>query len=242
MDNSTDSHKIIFIPELTNKIQANGFEHINVIDSNNVIITGENGFYHINYAEYKKKRYPLQSHISNVSLVSRKDSLLFGGYGSLKKNLSVAYEQNSLHFEVSTTLYGEETTIEYSYYLKGFDNGWSEWTKRSDKDYTNIPPGNYVFQVKSRNNFDNESPIASIAFSILPPWYRTWWAYSFYALVFVAVLYIFYKYQQHKYKTQQQIKLAAQQKKVRRRTKTTANATPVRTCRKRKENCAVTKR
>lgn len=213
MDNSTDSHKIIFIPELTNKIQANGFEHINVIDSNNVIITGENGFYHINYAEYKKKRYPLQSHISNVSLVSRKDSLLFGGYGSLKKNLSVAYEQNSLHFEVSTTLYGEETTIEYSYYLKGFDNGWSEWTKRSDKDYTNIPPGNYVFQVKSRNNFDNESPIASIAFSILPPWYRTWWAYSFYALVFVAVLYIFYKYQQHKYKTQQQIKLAAQQKK-----------------------------
>lgn len=205
--------KIIFIPELTSKIQANGFEHINIIDSNNVIVTGENGFYHINYAEYKKNRYSLQAHISNVSLVSKNDSLLFGGYGELNKALSIKYNNNSLHFEASTTLYGEETTIEYSYRLKGFDKDWTEWAKKSEKDYTNIPPGNYIFQVKCRNNFDNESSIASIAFEILPPWYRTWWAYTFYFLAFFALLYIFYKYQQQKYKKQQQAKLIEQQKK-----------------------------
>jgi len=213
MDMSAGTSNIIFIPELTNKIQANGFEHINVIDTNNVIVTGENGFYHINYAAYKKNRYALHAHISNVSLVAKKDSLLFGGYGQLKKSLSVAYKHNSLHFEVSTTLYGEENTIEYSYYLKGFDHDWSEWTKKTEKDYTNIPPGNYMFQVKCRNNFDNESPIASIAFGILPPWYRTWWAYSFYMLAFFALLYTVYKYQQRKYKKQQHAKLMEQQKK-----------------------------
>lgn len=213
MDLSHGTPKIIFIPELTNKIQANGFEHINTINSNNVIVTGENGFYHINYAEYKKRRYSLQAHISNVSLVSRKDSLLFGGYGELRKALSVGYNNNSLHFESSTTLYGEENTIEYSYHLKGFDKDWSEWTKKSEKDYTNIPPGNYVFEVKCRNNFDNESSVASIAFEILPPWYRTWWAYAFYFLTFFALLYVFYKYQQQKYKYQQQAKLVEQREK-----------------------------
>ena len=213
LDHSSGSSKIVFIPELSNKIQANGFENINTIDSNNIIITGENGFYHINYAQYKKNHYPLQAHISSVSLISNKDSLLFGGYAQLKTGPSVAYKHNSLHFEVSTTLFGEESTIEYSYHLEGFDNGWSEWTRKAEKDYTNIPPGNYVFQVKCRNNFDNESPAASFSFIILPPWYRTWWAYALYALAFVGALYSFYKYQQRKYKKQQHLKLLEQQKK-----------------------------
>jgi hypothetical protein len=213
MDHSSSSLKTVFIPELTNKVQANGFENINIIDSNNVIITGENGFYHINYAEYRRNRNPIQAHISNVSFVNNRDSLICGGYASLPEVPSIAYKHNSLHFEVATTLFGEESTIEYSYYLKGFDEGWSEWSRRTEKDYTNIPPGNYVFQVKCRNNFDNESPATSFSFIILPPWYRTWWAYTLYGLAFFSVLYFFYKYQQQKYKRQQQLKLLEQQKK-----------------------------
>lgn len=205
--------KIIFIPELNNRIQSDGFEHINIIDSNNVIIAGEKGFFHLNYAAYKKTRYPLRALISNVRSITPKDSLLFGGYSALSSIPSIAYSYNSLHFEVSTTLYGQENTIEYSYYLEGFDKSWSEWAKKTEKDYTNIPPGNYTLKVKCRNNFDNESPVTGFSFSILPPYYRTWWAYAFYTLLFVATLYYFYKRQQKKYKKQQQQKLLEQQRK-----------------------------
>ena len=213
MEKTKSGSRIVFIPELTNKIQANGFENINTIDSNNVIITGESGFYHINYAEYRKNHYPILAHISNVSFVAQKDSSLFGGYASLSKKPSIAYKLNSLHFEASTTLFGEESTIEYSYYLKGFDGGWSEWDRRAEKDYTNIPPGNYTFMVKCRNNFDNESPAASFSFTVLPPWYRTLWAYIIYACAFLGSLFFFYRYQHGKYKVQQQAKLNEQQKK-----------------------------
>ncbi len=213
LDRSSGISKIVFIPELTNKIQANGFENINIIDSNNIIITGESGFYHLNYAEYKKNHYPLHALISNVSIISAKDSLLFGGYAPLAKASSIPYVHNSLHFETATTLFGEENTIEYSYYLEGFDKDWSEWARKTEKDYTNIPPGEYIFQVKCRNNFDNESPVASFSFTILPPWYRTWWAYAFYICAFVGALYLFYKYQQQKYKKQQRVKLQEQQRK-----------------------------
>jgi ligand-binding sensor domain-containing protein len=213
MDRSSATPRIIFIPELTNKIQANGFEDINTIDSNNILITGENGFFHLNYAAYKKNHYQLNVLVSNVSLISAKDSLLFGGYASLSSAPSIPYVNNSLHFEAATTLFGEENTIEYSYFLEGFDRVWSEWTRKTEKDYTNIPPGKYTFYVKCRNNFDNESKPASFSFTVLPPWYRTWWAYSLYICAFFAVLYLLYKYQQRKYKYQQQVKLLEQQHK-----------------------------
>lgn len=213
MDKSSGSVKIVFVPELNNKIQANGFENINIIDSNNVIITGENGFFHLNYSQYKKNRYPLKALISNVSLISSRDSLLYGGYSAVTSAPSVSYSYNSLHFEASTTLFGQEGNIEYSYYLEGFDKEWSEWSRKKEKDYTNIPPGNYVFKIKCRNNLENESPVTFYTFTILPPWYRTWWAYILYTVAFFSVLYLFYKGQQQKYKRRQQIQLEEQQRK-----------------------------
>lgn len=212
LDKSTSQHKIVFIPELNNKIQADGFENITVIDSNNVVIAGEKGFYHLNYAQYKKSRYPLRVLISQVKSITT-DSLFYGGYSRLSALPPISYTYNSLHFETSTTLFGQENTIEYSYYLEGFDKDWSEWTKKTEKDYTNIPHGAYVLKVKCRNNFDNESPVGSFSFTILPPWYRTWWAYAVYALVVGGVLYLFYKRQQKKYKRQQQTKLQEQRRK-----------------------------
>ena len=94
-------------------------------------------------------------------------------------------------YESSANLFGQGHTIQYSYYLEGFDKGWSEWTRKPEKDYTNIPPGDYVFKVKCRNNFNNESAITSFHFSVLPPWYRTWWAYALYILIIAGVIALF---------------------------------------------------
>lgn len=213
IDNSSGNPKKIFIPELNNRIQADGFEHINIIDSNNVLIAGEKGFFHLNYSQYKRNRHQLNVFIRNVRPISQGDSIIFGGYAKPEFNSSLSYNYNSLHFESSSTLFGQEHTIEYSYLLEGFDKNWSEWSRKTEKDYTNIPEGDYVFKVKCRNNFDNESAIASFSFTILPPWYRTWWAYALYAILFMVVLYLFYKRQQKKYKKQHQLKLQEQQRK-----------------------------
>jgi DNA-binding CsgD family transcriptional regulator len=94
-----------------------------------------------------------------------------------------------LHFEYSATLFGQQSNIEYSYLLKGFDKAWSSWSSRPEKEYTNLPAGQYVFQVKARNNLGNESVVATYSFTILPPWYQTVWAYLVYALILVGFAY-----------------------------------------------------
>lgn len=213
IDKTGGKARIVLIPELNNRIQADGFEHINIIDSNNVLIAAEKGFFHLNYSQYKRNRYQLSAFIRNVRSISHPDSLIFGGYDKMLAGPSLSYDYNSLRFESSSTLFGQQHTIEYSYFLEGFDNNWSEWSRRTEKDYTNLPAGDYVFKVKCRNNLENESAVDSFAFSIRPPWYNTWWANSLYVILFGVVLYLFYKRQQQKYKRQQQRKLQEQRRK-----------------------------
>jgi len=205
---------ITYFPELNNKIMAGGYENVYVIDSLNVIIAAQKGFYHLNYHEYKKKTTKVEVLIRMIRSLNQKNNVIFGGYNGAVWHTSatdpIRYNDNSLHFEYSSTLYGQASNIEYSYYLKGFDLGWSEWAQKSEKDYTNLPEGNYTFQVKCRNNVNNESKVTTYSFVILPPWYRSVWAYLFYILFVSGIIFFFYERQQKKYKRQQQVKLREQ--------------------------------
>jgi ligand-binding sensor domain-containing protein/DNA-binding CsgD family transcriptional regulator len=213
IDRSAKEPKVFFITEIDNRIMAAGFENINIIDSNNILIAAEKGFFHINYSLYKKTKQPLQVLVRKVQSTLQTDGLIFGGYDSVSVIPSIAYKYNALHFECSSTLYGQEQNTDYSYYLEGFDKGWSAWSKKREKDYTNLPEGSYTFKVKCRNNFDSESPVAGFSFKILPPWYRTWWAWTLYVILFFGFLYLFYKRQHRRYKRLQQLKLQEQQRK-----------------------------
>jgi DNA-binding CsgD family transcriptional regulator len=68
--------------------------------------------------------------------------------------------------------------------------------------------------VKARNNLGSESPAASYSFKILPPWYKTNWAYAFYFLLFCLLIYLIYKWQLKKFYRQQE-KYEEEQKRIR---------------------------
>jgi DNA-binding CsgD family transcriptional regulator len=212
VDFSGASPQTVYLPELNGKM-VSGFEHIYTVDSRNVFIGAEQGFYHINYEQYRKNKYLLQAAVSSVTCTGPSDKLIFGGYfGEVSDTVQqekaarpdIAWKWNSLHFEYAASLYGQQANVTYSYRLQGFDRGWSDWGKKTEKDYTNLPPGSYTFEIKARSNLGNESPVSSYAFRILPPWYQSWWAYTFYILVIIAAGYGLYRRQQHKFFRQQQ--------------------------------------
>jgi DNA-binding CsgD family transcriptional regulator len=204
VDMSAKNPAIIYIPELNNKM-VSGFEHIYPVNPNNIVVGGEKGFYHINFAEYKKNTPQIHAGIRSVSIFNKKDSLLFGGYRSRTAKQtapSIPFNWNTLHFEYSSTLFGQQANIEYSYLLDGFDKSWSEWMKKTSKEYTNLPAGHYTFKVKARNNLGNESAVALYSFTVLPPWYQSNWAYAGYVLLLLVAFYILYFYQRKKLKQQ----------------------------------------
>lgn len=221
VDMSGPKPKIIYIPELANKM-VSGFEHIYPIDANNILLGAEKGFYHINYSQYLHNNSQLQVQIRTVKAINNTDSLLFGGYygevNEIKTQPSgmiphINHDWNSFHFEYSSTLYGQQQNIEYSYNLKGFDNNWSSWSKKTEKEYTNLPAGSYTFQVKARNNLGNESVVSNYSFVVQPPWYLTFWAYGAYLIILGIAIYFFHQQQMKKFLVQQR-KFEEEQKQL----------------------------
>ncbi|MCR8526266.1 triple tyrosine motif-containing protein, partial [Escherichia coli] len=105
-------------------------------------------------------------------------------------------------FEFTASLFGYQSNLEYSFRLKGFDDNWSEYSKKTEKEYTNLPAGKYIFEVKARNNFGKESPVGSYTINILPPWYVNSFAKIFYTLLFISGLYFLYRWLKKKFRLQ----------------------------------------
>lgn len=210
--------QVVFFPELDHKLVA-GFEHINPIDASNILVGGEKGFYHIDFKKYREnKKDSIQVHLSVVQALGTKDSLLFGGFyqrftdsrQATKDPPIIPHNNNSFHFEYSCTLYGQQENVEFSYKLKGFDNQWSEWTRKTEKDYTNLPAGAYTFMIKCRNGEAGESPVRSYPFKVLPPWYQTWWAWLLLTLLLAVCFGILNQFQKKKFLQQQKETLRRQ--------------------------------
>ncbi|WP_199117639.1 triple tyrosine motif-containing protein [Pedobacter sp. ASV28] len=206
------AYTIVHLPELNSLVVA-GFEHIYPYDDENVFIGAKKGLIHINYKEYSKNIRPVNVNLSLVKAIGEKNNVIFGGYflsdgkmtktQNIKERVELDKQFNSLHFEYSSTLYEQQNNIEFSYQLVGSDKTWSQWSGKNEKDYTNLPYGDYIFKVKARNNLGSESEIATYTFYIKPAWYETFWVYVFYAAVMVGVVNFLIQRQKRKHKKEQ---------------------------------------
>ncbi len=207
------NYAIVYFPELTSKVLA-GFENIYVYDQKNVFIGSNKGVIHINYLKYLENIKPMNVSLTQVKIFGKKDSIIFGGYflqqGKIsdrqdnRSNVVLPHQQNSVHFEYSSTFYEQQNNIEFSYQLNGFDKDWSAWGAKSEKDYTNLPPKNYTFKVKARNNLGNESAPVTYSFTIQPAWYQTYWIYLLYLLIICFIIYLLIQRQKRKHTKQQE--------------------------------------
>ncbi|WP_256011241.1 hybrid sensor histidine kinase/response regulator transcription factor [Desertivirga xinjiangensis] len=110
------------------------------------------------------------------------------------RNITLAYNQAYITFKFAALSYINSEKNQYAYKLKGFLNDdWHYVGNQRTATYTNLSAGTYEFLVKSANNDGlwNEAP-ARIFIRVLPPWYKTWWAYACYLAVFCTLLYFFY--------------------------------------------------
>lgn len=100
----------------------------------------------------------------------------------------------SVIFHFATPGFHKEE-LEYSYFLEGFDEGWSGWRPDVKKEYTNLSGGGYVFHVKARFQGEKETAPASVSLIIPTPWYKTRTAYFIGALLlsFLIIVSIHYR-------------------------------------------------
>ena len=201
---SNHHFNIIYFPELTNKLLS-GFEFIYPYNQNNIFVSGEKGIYHINFEKYKSNLIKPEAIIRSVKISNISDSLIFGEFSYQKSNLipEIKKSWKSISFEFTSPIYGQQSNLEYSYRLLGLEKNWSMWTRKTEKEFNNLPQGKYIFEVKVRSNLGNESAITQFAFIILPKWYETKIAFAFYTFFSLFLIYFILKKQKKKFKKQQ---------------------------------------
>lgn len=156
--------------------------------SGELFLGGMNGFNHFDPSAFRLNSYA--PHIQFTQFTLFNEEVEIGGADSpLPRHINTLDTIKLRHkqFVFSIEFQGLNMTRPekhlYTYKLKGFDEKWSPTSTRNVATYTNLDPGDYVFQVKAANRDGvwNEHP-REVHITVLPPWWLTWWA----KLIFVA--------------------------------------------------------
>ena len=117
--------------------------------------------------------------------------------------ITLKHYQSVITFEFAALNFTSPEKNQYAYMLEGFDNDWNYSGNKKTATYTNLNTGKYLFRVKASNNDGvwNEAG-TSVQLIVLPPWWRTWWAYLLYSLIIAAALIYLRNYSLSKQKLQ----------------------------------------
>ena len=174
-------------------------------------IGSNNGLNHIVPANLLKKDTTLPSIVItqvsiNDSLYSKPDGTIFKQSVAYTNAIELKHWQKDLSFDFVALHYLRSDDKLCSWKLENYDKNWSAPSKERTASYTNLSPGKYIFRVKASNadGIWNEEG-TSVTITILPPWWRTWWAYLLYALIFLGTLRIFSKWRERNLRTKNEM-------------------------------------
>jgi len=109
-------------------------------------------------------------------------------YYNFPLNLELPYNNNHLTFHFSSKDWSAPHKIKYSYKMEGLDNNWSLPTSEAKADYRSLPYGTYTFKVRAIGGAQKWSETFEYTFTILPPWWRSNYAYMFYIVFITAII------------------------------------------------------
>ncbi|MCX6584713.1 MAG: ATP-binding protein [Candidatus Aminicenantes bacterium] len=163
----------------------------------------------IRFDKTVKKEY-LREFQTLIRKVIVNGELFFDGYLSETQQDSAppaaVFKSKNRNFSIqfAAPFYEDETMTLYRTFLEGYDHQWSEPAADTRKDYTNLDPGPYTFRVQAENVYGDKGREALFRFRILPPIYKTWWAFLFYVGVVFLGMFFFVKWRSGKLQREKQ--------------------------------------
>ncbi len=161
---------------------ANGYyafypgEFLNTFNAPDIVFTGFNV---TNRLVNEDNDDPLQSQMSNL------------------KKIQLQYNENVFSFDFMQIDYANPGNNKMYCYLENYDKDWRQINYNQRAYYFNVPPGEYIFRVKAINGYGIWAE-KQIALTIMPPWWKKWWAYVLYALVFCLGVYLVHTFMKNR--------------------------------------------
>ena len=121
------------------------------------------------------------------------------------RKLPLSNQSRDLAFEFTALSFQDPVSVVLRYRLHGYDKDWRELEAGAPRsvNYTNLPAGNYTFEIKASNNADvwNKAP-AKLEFSIAPYFWETAWFIALIGFALIGTVYLGYRLQRRAHERQ----------------------------------------
>ncbi|WP_342085445.1 hybrid sensor histidine kinase/response regulator transcription factor [Dyadobacter sp. OTU695] len=164
--------------------------------SGELVFGGANGFSIFDPARVTDERVAAKVVLTDFQIFNKsiRPGVAADGNMVLEKSVSITdrivleYSQNVFTIEFAALNFLHPEKNHYLYTLEGFNDRWFEADNTRRVTYTNLDPGGYVFKVKTREG--GVTTERRLEIRILPPFWRTPWAYLLYFLLVAGALMI----------------------------------------------------
>lgn len=185
------------------------FFHFSFLPSGEMVFGERNGITMANPEELKKNTELPVPYIVQLKILNR---VISRDVYSAGEEIELSYRKNFLTIYFSAKAYTVPEGVRFRYRLYDFDD-WNEVKGGQFANYTNIPPGHYVFQLQAANNEGvwNEN-ILEMPFHIITPWWLTWWFRIGILLLLAGIIYSVYKNRINQIKKKEKLKTRYEKK------------------------------
>ncbi|WP_298523815.1 sensor histidine kinase [uncultured Christiangramia sp.] len=179
------------------------------IENDELHIGSENGLFRVNIKE-------VLASSNRVERIQLKGIAINNNEYGLTENalndLDLDYDENTVLLSFSTNAHPYPKKLQYQYRLNQ-DEKWSNLTSNSEILLPYLPANNYEVQVRVLDSSTGLNYSQNILnFSIKPPFWKTWWFFTYIFLALMAIVYAIYKYELTKNKRFERQKRAIQRR------------------------------
>jgi len=158
----------------------------------NAMVLAPGGHYYIDKELIYINEHDEFISIESVSLIDKNNKK----YPTKKENIKATYATPTINISFSSPSYHRPTETTFSFLVDGYHDSWVDNGLKRNIELQGFSPGTYTVQIKSYNSDGYESRnIASLDFQVVPPWWKTWWAYLSYISTVLAMFAYYVKYQ-----------------------------------------------
>ncbi len=116
-------------------------------------------------------------------------AVILGPDLALPRDAVLRHDQDRLQFHYTLVTFFRSAATRYRSQLVGLEDAPTHWRAESTREFTNLPPGRYTFEVWARDQAGNVAGPVTFPFRIRRSAWETWWALLLYILAGAALVY-----------------------------------------------------
>jgi len=131
---------------------------------------------------------------------------------NLNEEIELASDFNNIEFSYSVPYLSKDVSVKYQYFLEGYMDNWTDWSRDNKVLFENLSYGSYSFKVKAIIGGEPIENIASYSFSIKKPWYFSNLAVLGYVLCVLVFSFFMDRFYKSYYRRQREAILVKQER------------------------------